>query len=75
MSAIAWSLRPIDVKSGVDRPFRFRFRFRFGSVRVRITLLASLALIVGLVVGGTVLYGSLRNGLIDAQSGLSLIHI
>ena len=67
MSAIAWSLRPIDVKSGVDEPFRFRFRF--GSVRVRITLLASLALIVGLVVGGTVLYGSLRNGLIDAQSG------
>ncbi len=65
MSAIAWSLEPVDVKSGVER----RFRFRFGSVRVRITVLASLALIIGLVVGGTLLYGSLRNGLIDAQSG------
>ena len=65
MSAIAWSLEPVDVKSGVDR----RFRFRFGSVRVRITVLATLALIIGLAVGGTLLYGSLRNGLIDAQSG------
>jgi signal transduction histidine kinase len=39
------------------------------SVRVRITLLATVALAAGLAVGATLLVGSLRNALLDAQGG------
>lgn len=42
---------------------------RLASVRVRITLLATLALAAGLAVGATLLVGSLRNALLDAQAG------
>jgi signal transduction histidine kinase len=42
---------------------------RLASVRVRITLLATIALAAGLAVGATLLVGSLRNALLDAQAG------
>jgi signal transduction histidine kinase len=41
----------------------------WASVRVRITLLATIALAAGLAVGATLLVGSLRNALLDAQAG------
>lgn len=42
---------------------------RVAAVRVRITLLATLALAAGLTVGATLLLGSLRSALLDAQAG------
>ncbi|MCU1393802.1 MAG: two-component sensor histidine kinase [Ilumatobacteraceae bacterium] len=44
-------------------------RYRLGSVRARITLLSSLALAIGLLLGGRLLFDSLRDGLIDAKAG------
>ncbi|MEY2553815.1 MAG: hypothetical protein QOC57_1675, partial [Ilumatobacteraceae bacterium] len=42
---------------------------QLASVRVRITLLATIALAAGLAVGATLLVGSLRSALLDAQGG------
>jgi signal transduction histidine kinase len=46
-----------------------RWPSRLASVRLRITLLATVALAAGLAVGASLLVGSLRNALLDAQSG------
>ena len=46
-----------------------RWRSRLASVRVRITLLATIAVAAGLAVGATLLVGSLRSALLDAQGG------